>query len=70
MSKKDKPLKDEKPTDKSRRDFLKGSGMVAGGIAAASLIGPSNADAAEGAPKNPYGSRPGGGISLPEYYKP
>ena len=21
-------------------------------------------------PKNPYGARPGGGISLPEYYKP
>lgn len=21
-------------------------------------------------PKNPYGARPGGGITLPEYYKP
>jgi ribonuclease BN (tRNA processing enzyme) len=62
MSDKDNQLNDDKSVDKSRRDFLKGSGIVAGGIAAAGLIGTSTADAAE--------SEPGGGISLPEYYKP
>ena len=70
MSDKNTQLNDDKSVDKSRRDFLKGSGIVAGGIAAAGLIGTSTADAAESEPKNPYGPRPGGGISLPEYYKP
>ena len=75
MSEKDNPKSkggtlQDSDHNQSRRDFLKGSGIVAGGIAAASLIGTSNADAAEGESKNPYGPRPGGGISLPEYYKP
>ncbi len=62
----------ESPSGGSRRDFLKGSGVVAGGLAAASLSGASTATAAEheGEPRNPYGDRPGGGISLPEWYKP
>jgi len=55
---------------RGRRDFLKGSGAVAGGLAAATVAGSSTAAAAEGQPENPYGPRPGGGISLPDYYKP
>ena len=53
-----------------RRDFLKGSGLAAGGLAATAVAGASTASAAEDQPRNPYGDRPGGGISLPEYYKP
>jgi ribonuclease BN (tRNA processing enzyme) len=71
----DEPLKDEKVTEQSRRDFLKGSGVVAGGLAAAAA--PGFVSAAEtqqqnttSESQNPYGPRPGGGISLPEYYRP
>ena len=57
--------------DESRRDFLKGSAAAAGaGLAAAAVPGVSAAAASDPQPKNPYGARPGGGISLPEYYKP
>jgi len=57
--------------DHSRRDFLKGTAAAGAGLAAAAAV-PSVAMAAEEdcQPKNPYGSRPGGGISLPDYYKP
>src|SRR5210317_88010 len=80
MDKKDNQSKDEETVDKSRRDFLKGSSVVAaGGLAAAAVPGLAEAAAAHARqqdstepspPENPYGSRPGGGISLPEYYKP
>ena len=79
MREKDKQLQDEKRVEQSRRDFLKGSGVVAGGLAAAAVPGLAEAaaadarqqDTAQSPPsKNPYGKRPGGGISLPEYYKP
>jgi len=41
------------------------------GLATAAMPGLAAAPTAESQPsKNPYGSRPGGGISLPEYYKP
>jgi len=40
MDKKDNQSKDEKTVDKSRRDFLKGSSVVAaGGLAAAAVPG-------------------------------
>ena len=79
MPEENKQLKDEKRVERSRRDFLKGSGVVAGGLTAAAvpgLVEAASADArqqdtAQSPPsKNPYGKRPGGGISLPEYYKP
>lgn len=55
----------------SRRDFLKGGVAAAGaGLAAATVPGASIAAENDNQPKNPYGARPGGGISLPEYYKP
>ncbi len=66
-------------TGSSRRDFLKGSIPVAGaGLAAAAMPGlaaaPTSPSAAQDetspSPRNPYGSSPGGGISLPDYYKP
>ena len=73
---KDNQSRNHGDTARSRREFLKGSGVVAGGIAAAAT--PALAAAAESQqdttaappPENPYGARPGGGISLPEYYKP
>jgi len=56
---------------KSRRDFLKGSVAAAGaGIAATTVPGVTAAAEGDCQPENPYGARPGGGISLPEYYKP
>jgi len=57
--------------DHSRRDFLKGTAAAGAGLAAAAAV-PGVAMAAEDdcQPENPYGSRPGGGISLPDYYKP
>jgi len=79
MNQKDKQSKVTESVDKSRRDFLKGSGIVAGGLAAATVPGLVEAASAKAEQKgkneppplqNPYGSRPGGGISLPEYYKP
>ncbi len=57
--------------DHSRRDFLKGTAAAGAGLAAVAAV-PGVAMAAEDdcQPKNPYGSRPGGGITLPDYYKP
>ncbi len=57
--------------EKGRRDFLKGSAAAAGaGLAATAVPGVSGAAEGDCQPENPYGARPGGGISLPEYYKP
>ncbi|MDH3910324.1 MAG: twin-arginine translocation signal domain-containing protein, partial [Rhodospirillales bacterium] len=67
---KDRPSKDQEHVEQGRRNFLKGSGAVAGGLAAATVAGSSTVAAAQGQPENPYGARPGGGISLPDYYKP
>jgi len=54
----------------SRRDFLKTSTIAAGAVAAAMTVpGVSAAEAEECQSTNPYGPRPGGGVSLPEYYK-
>lgn len=59
----------------SRRDALKSLGAVTAGLAAATAA-PSAmaADKPEAYDPskvtNPYGPRPGGGISLPDYYKP
>ena len=72
-------------TGSSRRDFLKGGVAAAAagaGLAATAMPGLAAAATAESQsqsatqdntippPKNPYGPRPGGGISLPDYYKP
>ncbi len=55
----------------SRRNFLKGSAAAGAGLAAGAVPGVSAAAEGGGVPpKNPYGPRPGGGISLPDYYKP
>ena len=72
MSKHEKENKprDQEPVEQGRRDFLKGSGVVAGGLAATAVTGTSTSSAAEGQSTNPYGERPGVGISLPDYYKP
>ncbi len=76
MPKKGKPSKASDAPGQNRRDFLKASGAVAGGVAAGAvpgLVDVAHADQQETAPcppENPYGARPGGGISLPEYYKP
>ena len=78
MSKKEDEKKKVKASqnsapNQSRRDFIKNSAVVAG-AAAATLAAQGVSMAAESESqsqqKNPYGKRPGGGISLPEYYKP
>jgi TctA family transporter len=52
--------------EQGRRDFLKGSVAAAGaGVAAAAVPGVATAQATH-EPSNPYGPRPGGGISLPD----
>ncbi len=63
---------DQEAVDHSRRDFLKGTAVAAGaGLAAAAAVpGVASAAEADARPQNPYGSRPGGGISLPDYYRP
>jgi ribonuclease Z len=69
--------KDDKQDDKrggveqSRRDFLKGSAAAAGaGLTAAAVPGVSVGSTAECEPQNPYGDRPGGGVSLPKWFRP
>lgn len=64
---KDKQSKDEKLVDQSRRDFVKGSGLVAGGLAAASVPGLAHAAAADapqqqGTTERPPPQNPAGGI--------
>ncbi len=54
----------------SRRHALKSMGVVAAGLAAATPALAANAKAEPGEEKNPYGSPPGSGISMPPYYKP
>ena len=63
------------PETVSRREALKG--LATDAVAAGAMgIGASEARAHEGdGPlgeelKNPYGGKPGGGITLPEYYRP
>ena len=64
--------------EESRRTFLKGSAVIAGGLVAGGVPGlaaASDESQEQSAtqpppPENPYGSRPGGGISLPDYYRP
>ena len=51
----------------SRRDVLKGA---AAGAAALGVVSGGVASAHEAPSSNPYGPRPGGGISLPDYYQP
>ena len=69
------------PQDVDRRTVLKSMavGVAAVGAAAGgTLIQPDEAEATTPPPggpqgealKNPYGGRPGGGISLPEYFRP
>ena len=77
MNEKDKEPKEKTSDQHSRRDFLKTSGVVAGGLAAGTIPGltaaqaqEANPDYTDPPPQNPYGARPGGGISLPDYYKP
>ena len=57
----------------SRRDALKAAGLA--GAAALSTAAVSGVQAADETPtavpaKNPYGGVPGGGITLPPYYRP
>ena len=57
----------------SRRDAIKAAGLA--GAAALSTVVVSPAQAADAQPtavpaKNPYGGVPGGGITLPAYYRP
>ncbi|HAW28174.1 MAG TPA: ribonuclease Z, partial [Planctomycetaceae bacterium] len=56
--------------DQGRRNFLKGSAAAVGAGLAASVPGMASAADSDCEMKNPYGARPGGGISLPDYYKP
>ena len=70
-------VENDEPQDPSRRDLLKGAGAGAGAVAAGAVgLGASQADAHPGEGplgenlKNPYGGRPAGGISLPEYFRP
>ena len=55
-----------------RREVLKGTGIAAMAAATGAMAGEqaaaSNADQIE--PRNPYGTKPGYGISLPDYYRP
>lgn len=55
-----------------RRAVLKGTGLAAMAAAAGSVVSENAAAATEsaGEPRNPYGTPPGYGISLPEYYRP
>ena len=74
---KDEQSKNQESAKQSRRNFLKNSGLAAGGLAAAaapvlaSTAEAQQQDLTQDPPsKNPYGPRPGGGISLPDYYRP
>lgn len=66
------PQKQPADNSQGRRNFLKGSAAAVGAGLAASVPGISSAAESDGKceMKNPYGARPGGGISLPDYYKP
>src|SRR5579864_1358235 len=67
----DDNTKSPPPNDLSRRDMLKGASVGAAAVGL-SATGPASAQAQAGPtiPKNPYGGRPGGGFSLPPYFKP
>jgi ribonuclease Z len=71
MSKEDDQRNEPDGMEQGRRNFLKGSAAAAGsGLAAATVPGVTAAAEGDCQPENPYGPRPGGGISLPEYYRP
>jgi len=53
----------------NRRDFLKAGALAGAGVAASTVPGMAKSSQ-KNEQKNPYGARPGGGISLPEYYRP
>ena len=72
MHDKEERENEQEEVQSGRREFLKGSAAAAAtgaALAAATVPGVAAAQA-RGEPQNPYGPRPGGGISLPEYYKP
>ena len=48
----DDQQKGQDSVEHGRRDFLKGSGVVAGGLAATAVAGASTASAAEGQPED------------------
>jgi len=70
MPKDDSKGNDGKESRPNRRDFLKGSAMAAGAGLAATTAPGLVAAQTNSESQNPYGPRPGGGISLPEYFKP
>jgi len=70
MHEDDDQRNEQEEVEHGRRNFLKGSAAAAGaGLAATTVPGVAAAQASS-EPQNPYGPRPGGGISLPEYYQP
>jgi ribonuclease BN (tRNA processing enzyme) len=70
MPKQEDQQNEQEEFEQGRRDFLKGSAATAGaGLAATAVPGVAAAQT-DSEPQNPYGPRPGGGISLPDYYKP
>ena len=78
MSKRDDRHRDvaaKPPTvgEPSRREFVKRGALAGAGLAAGTAVpGAATPAAAQEAceTQNPYGPRPGGGISLPDYYRP
>ena len=69
MAKDDETENKQEEIEGSRRNFLKGSAAAVGaGIAAATVPGVAAAAEGDCQPKNPYGDRPGGGISLPDFW--
>ena len=69
MPKNDDQGNEQEDIRHSRRDFLKGSAAGAG-LAATTVPGAAVVGKDDCPTENPYGDRPGGGISLPKYYKP
>ena len=58
----------------SRRDAIKAAGLAGAAALSSVVVSPAQAQAAAQATavpaKNPYGGVPGGGITLPAYYRP
>ena len=66
MHEDDDQRNEQEEVEQARRDFLKGGAAAAGaGLAAATVPGVSAEVAGDNQPENPYGPRPGGGISTP-----
>jgi ribonuclease Z len=70
LNKDDKKQTEQAGSGQGRRSFLKGSAAAVGAGLAASVPSVVSAADSDCEMKNPYGARPGGGISLPDYYKP